>query len=145
MNIKQYIPYALIVPVVVLAAAGASIASAHGWFMQLSPEDVALHHEQMFTQKAELLGVSVEEVKNAWAQGKTLAELAREKGISEEQLKERMHSAHKAKMQQHLKALVDQGVITQTQADQRLAVMEERMQEAPLHGKGKRFHPGMMW
>ena len=69
-------------------------------------------------------GISIDEVKAAWAAGKDLVELAEEHGISKEQLKTKMEEARKAHMKSQLQALVEKGVITQDQADARLESLE---------------------
>lgn len=146
---KKYIAYA-IVPVMALAlVAGGRVASAHGWFglgANATPEEIASRQTQMFQHKADLLGVSVDEVKNAWAQGKTLQEIAQEKGITDEQLQAKLKETKLTKMKEHLQALVNQGVITQAQADQRNSWMSTQMENGKFgHGMGKGFHHGMMW
>ena len=70
---------------------GIGLASAHGHFMRfsdVSPEEITQGQEAMFERKAEVLGISVDEFKNAWAQGKNFAEIAEEYGISHEDLQQ---------------------------------------------------------
>ena len=120
---------------------GVGIASA-GWFGRFSdasPEEIAQHQETMFQTKANLLGISVDEMKNAWAGGKTLLEIAEEQGISQEQFQENMKEARQGRWQSHFQAMADNGVISQEQADQRLQFMEERMADGQM---GKGFHKG---
>lgn len=122
---------------------GGAAAEAHGLWggfkNNLSPQEQATRQSEMFQEKANMLGVSVDEIKNAWAQGKGLLDLAKEKGITAEQLKAKMQEARKQQIQEHLKVLVGQGVITQAQADQRLQFMESMAQKKP----GQRFKDGM--
>jgi hypothetical protein len=66
------------------------------------------------------LGLSVDEVKNAWANGQNIWELAKAKGLTEEVLKAKMETQRLERITAELKALVDKGVITQAQADARL-------------------------
>ena len=117
-------------PIMGFALLAAGTASAHGWMFGSSatPEEAAKRQTQMFEQQASLLGLSVDEMKHYWAQGKTLPEIAKEKGISEEQLKVKMQEQMKLKMQEHLNSLVQQGVITQAQADQRMQFMQSNLQ-----------------
>ena len=131
---KIYIALATL-PVLLVSVFAVSFVSAHGWF-KLSPEDAAERKSVMFEQKAALLGVSVEEMKNAWAEGKNFHELMEESGLTKEDLKVRMQESMKARMAEHLQSLVDEGVITQEQADQRSETVED--------GKGfkKRFPHG---
>ncbi len=136
---SKYLVPGLAVSAVALSLLGASVVSAHGmWGKNISPEEVAKHHQTMFENQANILGIEISEVKAAWAEGKGLKELALEKGISEADLKVKLQAERKKHHEERLKALVTAGVITQAQADQRMQFMEsqgERMQK-----KG-----GMMW
>jgi len=136
---KKILLYAA-VPMLALAAFGASSASAHSFlsFMNnATPQEIAQKQKAMFNEQATMLGVSVDEIKNAWTQGKTLQELAVEKGISQEQLKQKMNDTRTQQMTTHLQVLVSQGEITQAQADQRLQILKQQMQNANgKKGKG---------
>lgn len=95
-----------------------------GFGKSLTPDELATRHAQMFEQHASLLGVSVADVKTAWAQGKNLFTLAKERGISETDLQAKMRTLRETEMKEHLQSLVSKGVITQAQADSRLAYMK---------------------
>lgn len=126
-----------IAPVMTLGLLGAGVASAHGLFLgmgNLNPADAATRQQTMFSQQAQMLGVSVDDVKNAWAKGESLQDLAKEKGITQDQIEQRMQQAMKDQQQAVLKALVDKGVITQAQADQRAQFMSQHQ----ANGKGPR-------
>ncbi len=142
------------VPLAAMVLMGIGTASAHGFgfgMSNLTPDQVAERQTNMFTQEASILGVSVDEVKNAWAKGETIAELAKQKGITEDQLKTKMEAVRKQQTQDHLKTLVAKGVITQAQADARLKFMETRIQKFNDgtnqkgfgRGHGGGFGPGM--
>lgn len=112
-----------------LLLAGPSAASAFGGpmvggFSNATPEQIAERHSEMFARQAALIGATVEEVKNAWASGTSFKDLALSKGITEEQLKAKQQAEHEAKAKLRMQSLVDKGVITQAQADQRLAAMK---------------------
>ncbi len=120
---------------------GVGIASA-GWFghfSDASPEEIAQHQEIMFQKKADFMGISVDEMKNAWAEGKNFKEIAEEQGITQEQIQERMRETKEEYLQNRFQAMVDNGIISQGQADQRLQFMEERMADGQM---GKGFHKG---
>lgn len=136
---KTYIVLAAI-PVLFVGLLAVNFVSAHGWF-RTSPEDTAERQSVMFEQKAELLGVSVEDVKNAWAEGKNFQELAEESGITKEELKDRMKEKMEARMKEHLQDLVDEGVITQEQADKRAEITKNGrgFKKGFRHGFGHRF------
>lgn len=122
-----------------LASLGVFSASAMGMGggmmgQNLTPDEVATRQTAMFTQQASLIGATVDEVKNAWAEGKSLQTLATEKGITKEQLQAKMQAQRQGQMKTHLTTLVSKGVITQAQADKRLATMQTK--SASKDGKG---------
>ncbi len=75
-----------------------------------------------FTRDAQTLGVSVEEIKNAWAEGKNLMTLAQEKGIDTETLRTRIKATREADMKIRLDEKVAQGKITRAQADEKITL-----------------------
>lgn len=94
---------------------------------------------------AKALGMSEEDLKAALKSGKSLAEVAREKGVDPKVVIDALVAEAKAKMGEAVKA----GRLTQEQADQRMANLEARITEmvnnAGHPGKdrpGKRGHRG---
>lgn len=73
---------------------------------------------------AEALGMTVDEILAAKSQGKTVAQIAAEKGITPEVLVEKILALRKAK----LDALVQEGKITQEQANLALQAMEKNIE-----------------
>jgi len=136
---KKFIGYAIL-PVMALTLLSAGVVSAHGWFGfgNATPEEIADRQESIFEKKADILGLSVDQVKNFWAQGKTFQEIVSESGITEEQLQERMKESKMVRIQEKIQTLVDQGVIDQAQADQRLKVITERIESGGFGKKGFR-------
>lgn len=131
--------YALL-PAFSLALITGGVASAHGMFGfgglgNLTPDQIATNQQTMFQKHADLLGVSVDEVKNAWAEGKSMQQLATEKGISTDQLMQKMHDQRKQEMRNVLSTLVQKGVITQAQADKRAELIDQ-MPTSSFRGKG---------
>ncbi|MCP4224754.1 MAG: hypothetical protein GY773_15565 [Actinomycetia bacterium] len=95
---------------------------------------------------AELLGITVDELKAGFEDGKTLAEMAEANGVSVDDL-----TAHiVAQMQERLDEAVADGKIDQETADERLAGAEERAEEfvnsepgsRPGRDGGHRHGPG---
>lgn len=143
---KKILAYA-IVPAFAIALLSAGVVSAHGFGFGMSsatPEQIAEKQNTMFSQQANLLGISVDEVKNAWASGKSLQELATEKGITQAQLQEKLQAQRDQRTKDKLAALVSQGVITQSQADARLSFLQTKMQNKAGGFKGHRGM-GMGW
>jgi hypothetical protein len=119
----------------------ATSASAHGFMMggALSA-DFAVNQQAMFDQEAKLLGLSVDDIKSAWAEGKTLQDIAKDKGLSDADLRSRIDATRKAAAQSRLQALVGKGVITQAQADARQTF--ETTRAANAKGGHGFFHRG---
>lgn len=117
------------VPAVMLGLAFASPTFAHGFgpFGMRDPVEVAERQAEAFQQHATALGIPVDVLKEGWADGKSLREIAQAQGITDAQLKERLAAAHTAQAKAQLQAMVTKGVITQAQADRRLKAMEQRV------------------
>lgn len=129
-------------PLLGLGLLGANLASAHGFgfgMSNLTPDQIAQNQQTRFQNEANLLGVSVDEVKAAWASGKTLEQLASEKGISQTQLRAKIQAERVTEMKARLQTLVDKGVITQAQADSRLQFMQSNIGK---FGRGMGMHRG---
>ena len=143
---KQMLSY-IALPVIGLGLFGAQSASAHGMgmmggFWSSNPEEIAIRQQTMFDEQAQIFGLTVDEVKNAWAEGKSLKELANAKGVTDEQIQARLKERQTQKLKTQFKTLVDRGIVPQSQADKRLAVMQNRLN----HRKQmKRFHHGWMF
>lgn len=130
-----------------IAALGIMSASAMGFGGMMgnnfTPDEIATRQATMFTQQASLIGATVDEVKAAWAQGKSFGTLATEKGVTKEQLQAKMKAQRDAQMKEYMATLVSKGVITQAQADKRIAFMQTQSSKS---GKGfgdHRMHNGM--
>lgn len=123
--------------ILALAASGiiaGGIVSAHGFPSGATSDEMAARHEAMFEAQANMLGVSVSDVKAGWAAGKTVVQIAAEHGITKEQLSEKMRSVQVARMQAVLQTLVSKGVITQTQADARFSAAQSHAGKGRMMG-----------
>lgn len=130
-----------------LLLVGAGTAFAHGGFFMMKnsdPDALAKQWTERVTQEAALLGISTDEMKVYWSQGKTLWDIAKEKGVSNDELATRMKAQREDQIKKSLQVLVDKGVITQAQADARLKVTKEFTANFPV-GKIGRHGRGMMW
>lgn len=144
MNKKRLIALAVI-PIIGLGIIGASQVSAFGRFSTANPEEMALSHETMFQEQAELFGVDVNKIKDAWANGKTMKDLSAELGISEEVIRQKMEDRRKTEMKSQLQILVEKGVITQVQADKRMEVAQNKFgQNIGRGGRARGGGFGMM-
>lgn len=126
------------VPVLAFSLMGAATTSAHGLFgfmaANATPDEIATDQTDAFNRESEILGLSVDDIKNAWAEGKDLRTLAQEKGISDDAIQAKMKELRTAEINARLKTLVEKGVITQTQADTRLAFEKKMLEEGPGRG-----------
>ena len=139
---KKYLAYAVL-PALAISMLGAGVVSANGWFGgNASPEEIAQKHETMFENRAEILGITAEELKQAWADGKKLCEIAEEQGLTQEELQERMREVKIERLQTHIQTLVADGKISQEQANEKMENMQEMFENG--NGKiGKGFRNGM--
>lgn len=136
MNRKRLLKTALI-PSIGLALLGITSASAMSFGpMNITPEDMANRQTTMFQEQANLLGLSVDDIKSAWASGKDLKTLATEKGISMDAIKQKMWALRLDAQKTMLSTLVTKGVITQAQADQRLATLSTKSAKGKI-GDGR--------
>jgi DNA-binding phage protein len=136
-----------IFPVIGLGLLGYGAASAHGLFggfggvSNMTPEQIVTRQQTMFQNEANMLGISVDDVKNGWAEGKSLLQIATDHGITREQLQQKMKDAQTAQLKSQLDILVANGTITQVQADKRMAFMSAQVANGNLH---KGIGRGMM-
>ena len=143
----KLLAYSLVPAALGLGIVGANIASAHGFFggfgADLTPDQIVSRQQTMFQNEAQVLGISVDEVKEAWADGKSLWQIAQEKNISQEQIQTRMKDLALQQLKTHLQTLVDKGVITQAQADRRVQAMQNMQQKnASRMGMMRGHHRG---
>jgi predicted amidohydrolase YtcJ len=140
MNKKKILSYSVsALALAMLLSAGS--ASAFGGGMggiqkNLTPDQMAIRHSNMFSQQAQIIGATEQEVKDAWSKGISFVELAKSKGVTEQDLKSKMKQIKELKRKEQIQALVSKGVITQAQADARLSTMQKKMDEVK-EGKGK--------
>lgn len=136
-----------IFPVIGLGLLGYNSADAHGLFggfggvSNMTPEQIVTRQQIMFQNEANMLGISIDIVKNGWAEGKTLLQIAAENGITKEQLQQKMKDAQTAQLESQLDTLVSNGTITQSQADKRMAFISQQAANGKFH---KGFGRGMM-
>lgn len=102
--------------------------------------------ETMMSDVAEALGLEPEALFEAMREGQTLVEIAEAQGVE----LEAVYAAMLAQAASHMAQMVEDGVITQAQADEHLAWMSENISEMPMFsgeaGPCMRGHdgPGMM-
>lgn len=123
----------------IATASAMSFGGMMGGMNNLTADEIAARQTTMFQTQAALIGATVDDVKNAWANGTDFLTLAKSKGVTEEQLKTKMQAQRVAEMKTQLDTLVAKGVITQAQADKRLATMQTKMTNKKsfgMHGYG---------
>ncbi len=140
-KIKHIVLPALILGVLVSFAGSASAHGMPGAGMGRNFDTANMN--EMFTSQANMLGVTTDEVKNAWSQGKDIMTLAKEKGIDEATLRAKMNTVREAEMKAKIQELVTKGIITQDQANKRIETMKTKMTEKATKNinkkQGKRF------
>jgi competence protein ComGC len=107
-----------------------------------SPDIIASRLTALFQYEAQILGISVDDVKNAWADGKTIKQIMQEKNISQDQVNKNIKDYQIQQYKTQLQTLVSKGVITQAQADKRLQYMQNKIQNSNGKSWMKMFRKG---
>lgn len=136
-----------IFPMIGLGLLGYGAASAHGLFggfggaVKMTPEQIVTRQQAMFQDEANMLGINIDKVKEGWAEGKNLLQIATENGITKEVLQQKMKDVQIAQLKSQLDILVANGTITQAQADRRINFISHQVANGNFH---KGFGRGMM-
>lgn len=85
-------------------------------------------HEQMVESKAEVLGITAEELE-VQLEESSFPELLDEQGISHTEFREQMHTSMQAGMTEKLQQMVDDGTITAEEMQEKLEWMEQHHEE----------------
>ncbi|MDP2946476.1 MAG: hypothetical protein Q8N88_00015 [Nanoarchaeota archaeon] len=99
-----------------------------------NPDEYARKQEAMFGQMAEIMGINVNDLKNAWAEGKPMEQIARENNINMTEVRDRAKEYMTGQAEGETQILADRGVITQEQADRRMETVQEQMQSGKIMG-----------
>ncbi|OGH83956.1 MAG: hypothetical protein A2261_01660 [Candidatus Magasanikbacteria bacterium RIFOXYA2_FULL_44_8] len=91
------------------------------------PTTAADKFTQQISHQANLLGMTADEIKSYWAQGKNIQDIIKEKGINETDLQAKMQATRLTEQKTYLQALVDKGAITQAQANARLKFEQDHI------------------
>ncbi len=135
-----------IFPVLGLGLLSFNAADARGLFggfghmAKMTPEQIVTRQQAMFQDEANMLGLGIDIIKEGWAEGKSLIQIATENGITKEVLQQKMKDAQAAQLKAQLQMLVDQGVISQAQADKRMNFILQQAANGKFH---KEFGRGM--
>lgn len=117
----------------ILIAGSLAVSAAGSGFQPKSLN--SLDWENRLSQHASLLGLTLSEMKAYWAQGKNLKDVAAEKGISEDEFRQKMKANRLEQVKNELQTLVSEGKITQAQADSRLKFMEDHKGQGKGNGQ----------
>jgi SpoVK/Ycf46/Vps4 family AAA+-type ATPase len=94
-----------------------------------TPEQQTEMVQKHLNQMVSVFGITLDQAKTYWADDKNIHEIAKERGMSDTDLKTKMDALREAEMKTGLQNLVSKGLITQTQADTKLAKMKAKMTE----------------
>lgn len=115
---------------------------AHAMLWAQNPDQAAAQLQTRFESAAKMLGISVEDVKAAWAEGTSMQQLAKDKGVTADQLRARALEQHRVEAKTQLQSLVTKGIITQAQADARLKFMETQWKKMDTTFQGQKDKKG---
>lgn len=116
---KVYIMMSVII--VASVATGVALANIGGMFFDSEK------HQVMIEKKAEMLGMDVEEMNERLENGETLRDIFKIEGMTKEDIMEKKS----VWMEQWLNTMVENGKITQEQADEKLEKMQNGIKEWP--------------
>ena len=116
-----------------LLALGAILVSTSGIALAAVPNNGLAHNkpilenrgigfQNMLERKADIIGITSDELKTELKAGKNFLNIAEEHGLTPE----KFHEELKNRAKEYLEDLVKEGTITQAQADQKLERMENR-------------------
>jgi len=95
--------------------------------------------QQKFDSWSKILGISVDKVKNYWVQGKNLNDMIKAENLNLTDIQNRMKQIRLDNARQNLQKLVDSGIITQDQMNQRLEFMQNNSSNFGMRHFGFRF------
>ncbi len=128
----------LMLTVGVSAVMAADDLSNDDSFVSRCGQSIQKAHGMMSEVIADLLGMSREEVQTERESGKSISEIAQEKDVAEQELSNSMLEAKTERFQE----AVENGYLTQEQADERMERMQEKI-ERKMEKTGGRFgHKG---
>ena len=114
--------------------------SGHGMMGMGSQTMMGDDMSPMFSAVATALGIDEQTLISELQSGKTIAQLADEKGVDLGTISTALQNT----MADHMKALVDAGVLTQEQSDSHLSVMQSHWEDMPMFtGQGFGIMGGM--
>jgi len=93
-------------------------------------------YEAMIEKKAEILGITVEELNTAREEGTTFHEIIEEKGLDFDEFHEQMKEKRAERIKARMDQLVEDGRITREEADERIEGFGD------FEGKGRRMGAG---
>ncbi len=136
MNTKHFALFSI--PLLALGLAGTAFAyNGNGYGQGEGFADCSLsteereaqrqeHEQECISDMAAITGISESEIENAFANHTSMRELFNEYGINNDEVHAELRAQAQTRMESHLEELVANGTITQTEANERLAHMEDR-------------------
>lgn len=93
----------------------------------------------MFERWARILGISIEKIKEYWAEGLNPKEIMEKEGIDKNKVKENIKGWKTEQLREFLQRLVDKGIITREQMEKRLQIEQQRLETC----QKCKFFPGI--
>lgn len=124
---KKVLVFSLAV-LTIFTAIGISSVDARGFSQNnlgFNSDQMTERRVQMIENNAELLGITVEQLENYHAEGKYMFEIAEELGLDMDNFREKIELNRQNRMKERLQDLVDNGKITQEQANKRSENIQE--------------------
>lgn len=126
----------------VIAVVGVSTTLGYGFLKNGSGfKGHGIKSEKSLEDKAEFFGLSVDELQSRLDEGKTFQDIIEEQGLDKDELLAEFKEQKKARMEAYLNELVEDGELTQEEADERLSQFQEKFDNkdgfiGKMHKKG---------
>lgn len=110
---------------------------------KISQRGHGLGYERMIDAKAKVLGISPAELKDKLAEGKHFPDIVKESGMSYLDFHNKMREVRLEQLENHLRELVEDGILTQGEAQARLKQAKSGEYMFGRRGRGFASSPGM--
>lgn len=99
--------------------------------LNVDPETYSQQLQNKFEYWSKVSGIDVNKIKNYWAQGKSFREMLALEKVDFNKVQEKVREYKLDQLKKNIQELVEKGIITQEQANQRLGTYSNRLKYGP--------------
>lgn len=105
--------------------------------INVDPEIYSQQLQSKFEYWSQISGIDINKIKNYWAQGKTFREMSVLEKVDLNKVQEKNREYRLSQLRTNLQELVNKGIITQEQANQRLEFYRKKLETGyGFYGRG---------